>query len=81
VLDKANSNLLLCYASKHINYIGMNKNLIISPYGARIPELCWRGPAEIFCYAMTVLVRAAQNDAMLYELQCGIGRETEKYAS
>jgi hypothetical protein len=53
---------------KHINYIGTNKNLIISSYGARTLELCWRGPAEMFCYAMTVL--RGLHKLMLCSLRC-----------
>jgi hypothetical protein len=59
------------------NYIGTNKNLIINPDAARTPKMCWQGPAETFCYAMSVLPRAAQTDALLCEVQWGLGRETK----
>jgi hypothetical protein len=32
---------------------GANKNMVMGPNGARNQQrLCWRGPAEIYCYAM-----------------------------
>jgi hypothetical protein len=37
-------------------YILTNKNLIISPDGTQTQEeLCWQGPAAIYCYAVLLL--------------------------
>jgi hypothetical protein len=39
--------------SKYINDIATNKSLVMSPDRRRNQKyLCWRGPAEIYCYAM-----------------------------
>jgi hypothetical protein len=40
---------------KHINGLGTKENLVMSPDGARNQEqLCWREPAAIYCYALSL---------------------------
>jgi hypothetical protein len=45
---------------QNVRGLQTNNNLVIGPDGARNQELCWRGPAAIYCYAMIFIIVITQ---------------------